>query len=87
MPLQKQGILRRGGKNTEKKYEKKKKKLHYWDNHNGVITQLEAGILECEVKCVLGSIPTNKASGGDEIPVELFQILNGDSVKVLHSIC
>ena len=88
MPLQKQGILRRGGKNTEKKYEKKKKKqLHYRDNHNGVITQLEPGILECEVKCVLGSIPTNKASGGDEIPVELFQILKDDSVKVLHSIC
>ena len=64
----------------------KKKKLHYPDNHNSVITQLEPGILECEVKCILGSITTNKASGGDEIPVELFQILKDDSVKVLHSI-
>ena len=57
------------------------------DNHNGVITHLESDILECEVKWVLGSITTNKASGGDGIPAELFQILKNDSVKVLHSIC
>ena len=57
------------------------------DNHNGVITHLEPDILECEVKWALESITTNKASGGDEIPVELFQILNDDAVKVLHSIC
>ena len=65
-----------------------KKDLHDPDNHNGVIThtQLEPDILECEAKWALGSITTNKASGGDGIPVELFQILN-DAVKVLHSIC
>ena len=57
------------------------------DNHDGVITHLEADILECEVKWALGSITTNKASGGDGIPVELFQILKVDAVKVLHSIC
>ena len=57
------------------------------DNHDGVITHLEPDILECEVKWALGSITTNKASGGDEIPVELFQILKDDAVKVLHSIC
>ena len=62
-----------------------KKDLHDPDNHNGVITHLEPDILECEVKWVLGSIMTNKASGGDGIPVELFQILKDDSVKVLHS--
>ena len=56
-------------------------------NHNGVITHLEPDILEWEVKLVLGSITTNKASGGDGIPVELFQILKDDAVKVLHSIC
>ena len=56
------------------------------DNHNGVITHLESDILQCEVKWALGSI-TNKASGGEEIPVELFQILKDDAVKVLHSIC
>ena len=64
-----------------------KKSLHDPDNHNGVITHLEPDILEYEVKWVLGSITTNKASGGDGIPVELFQILKGDAVKVLHSIC
>ena len=64
-----------------------KKDLHDPDNHNGVITQLEPDILECEVKWVLGSITTNKASGGDGIPVELFQILKDAAVKVLHSIC
>ena len=57
------------------------------DNHDGVITHLEPYILECEVKWALESITTNKASGGDGIPVELFQILNDDAVKVLHSIC
>ena len=61
-----------------------KKDLHDLDNHDGVITHLEPDILECEVKWV---ITTNKASGGDGIPVELFQILEGDAVKVLHSIC
>ena len=57
------------------------------DNHDGVITDLEPGILECEVKWALESITTNKASGSDRIPVELFQILKDDAVKVLHSIC
>ena len=56
-------------------------------NHDGVITHLEPDILECEVKWALGSIPMNKASGGDRIPVELFQILKDDAVKVLHSVC
>ena len=64
-----------------------KKDLNDPNNHNGVITQLEPGSLECEVKWALGSMTTNKASGGDGIPVDLFQILNDDSVKVLHSIC
>ena len=62
------------------------KDLHDPDNHNGVITQLEPDILECKVKWALGSITTNKASGGNGIPVELFQILKDDAVKVLHSI-
>ena len=61
--------------------------LHDPDNHDGVITHLEPDILECEVKWALESITTNKASGGDGIPVELFQILKDDAVKVLHSIC
>ena len=61
--------------------------LHDPDNHDGVITHLEPDILECEVKQAIGSITMNKASGGDGILVELFQILKGDSVKVLHSIC
>ena len=61
--------------------------LHDPDNHHGVITHLEPDILECKVKWASGSITTNKASGGDEIPVELFQILKDDAVKVLHSIC
>ena len=64
-----------------------KKDLHYPDNQIGVITHLEPDILECEIKWALGSITTNKASGGDGIPVELFQILNDDAMKVLHSIC
>ena len=61
--------------------------LHDPDNHDGVITHLEPDILECEVKWTLGSITTRKASGGDRIPVELFQIKKDDAVKVLHSIC
>ena len=64
-----------------------KKDLHEQDNHDGVITHLEPDILECEVKWALQSNTTNKASGGDGIPVELFQILKDDAVKVLHSIC
>ena len=77
-------IKKRWQENTEELY---KKDLHDQDNHNGVITHLEPDILECEVKRALGSITTNKASGGDGIPVELFQILKDDAVKVLHSIC
>ena len=69
---------------TEELY---KKDLQDPDNHNGVITHLEPDILEWEVKWALGSITMNKASGGDGIPVELFQILKDDAVKVLHSIC
>ena len=64
-----------------------KKDLHDQNNHDGVITHLEPDILECEVKWTLGSITRSKASGGDGIPVELFQILKDDAVKVLHSIC
>ena len=81
----KQKILRRGGKNTQKNYTKKDH--HDPDNHNDVITHLEPDILECKVKWTLGSITMNKASGGDRIPVELFQILKDGAVKVLHSIC
>ena len=69
---------------TEELY---KKDLHDPDNHGGVITHLEPDILECEVKWALESITTNKASVGDGIPVELFQFLEDDAVKVLHSIC
>ena len=69
---------------TEEPY---KKDLHDPDNDDGVITHIEADILECEVKWTLGSITTNKASEGDGIPVELFQILKDDAVKELHSIC
>ena len=80
--------LRRGGKNTQKNYTKKKKKnLSDSDNHNGVATHLEPDILKCEVKGALGSITTNKASRGDGIPAKLFKILKDDAVKVLHSIC
>ena len=64
-----------------------KKDLHDPDNHDGVITHLETGILECEVKRALGNITTKKANGGDGIPVELFQIFKDDAGKVLHSIC
>ena len=77
-------IKKRWQEYTEELY---KKDLHDPDNHNGVITHLKAAILECKVKWALGSITTNKASGGDGIPVELFQILKDDAVKVLHSIC
>ena len=63
-----------------------KKDLHDPDNHDGVITQLKPDMLECEVKWALGSITTNKASGGDGIPAELFQVLKDDAVKGLHSI-
>ena len=69
---------------TEKLY---RKYLHDPDNHDGVIIHLEPDILKCEVKWALGSITMNKASGGDGIPVELFQILKDDAVKVLHSVC
>ena len=77
-------IKKRWQEYTEELY---KKDLHDPDNHNGVITHLESDILECEVKWALESITTNKASGGDGIPAELFQILKDDAVKVLHSIC
>ena len=76
-------------KKRQKEYtgELYKEDLQDPDNHNGVITHLEPDILECEVTWALESITTNKASGGDGIPVELFQILKDDAVKVLHSIC
>ena len=77
-------IKKRWQEYTEELY---KKDLHDPDNHEGVITHLEPDILECEVMQALGSITTNKASGGGGIPVELFQILKDDAVKVLHSIC
>ena len=64
-----------------------KKDIHDPDNHDGMITHLEPDILECEVKGALGSITTNKASGGNGIPAELFQVLKDDAVKVLHSMC
>ena len=77
-------MLRRGNKNTEELY---KKDLHNPDNHDDVITHLEPDILKCEVKWALESITMNKTSGGDGIPLELFQILKDDAVKVLRSIC
>ena len=84
----KQDIKKRWQEYTEEIYRRiYRKDLHDPDNHNGVITHLEPEILECEVKWALGSITTNKASGGEGIPVELFQILKDDAVKVLHSIC
>ena len=64
-----------------------RKDLHNSDNHDGVITHLEPDMLECEVKWAFGSLTMNKASGGDGIPVEIFQILKDDAMKVLHSIC
>ena len=77
-------IKERWQEDTEELY---KKDLHDPDNHDGVITHLEPNILECEVNWALGSITMNKANGGDGIPVELFQILNDDALKVLYSIC
>ena len=77
-------IKKRWQKYTEELY---KKDLHDPDNHNDVMTDLEADILECKVTWALGSITMNKASGGDEIPVELFQILTDDALEVLHAIC
>ena len=77
-------IKKRWQEYTEELY---KKDLHDQDNHDGMITHLESDILECEVKRALESITMNKASGGDGIQVELFQILKDDAVKVLHSIC
>ena len=79
-----ENIKKRWQEYTEELY---KKELQDPDNHDGVITHLEPDILECEVKWVLGSITTNKASGGEGIPVELLQILKDDAVKVLHAIC
>ena len=80
----KEDIKKRWQENTEELY---KKDLHDTGNHNGVITHLEPDILEFELKWALGSISMNKASESDRIPVELFQILKYDAVKVLHSIC
>ena len=77
-------IKKRGQEHTEELY---KKDLHDPDNDDGMITHLEPDILECEVKWALGSITTNKASQGDGIPVELFQIQKDDAMKVLHSVC
>ena len=83
-PTEADHIKKRWQEYTEKL---SKKHLHDPDNHNGVITHLEPDILEGEVKCALGSTTTNKASGGYGIPVELFQILKDDAMKVLHLIC
>ena len=82
--METEDIKKRWQEYTEELY---KKDLHDPDNHDGVITHLEPDILECEVKQALESITTNKAGGGDGIPVELFQILKDDVVKVLHSVC
>ena len=82
-PTEAEGIKKRWQEYTELC----KKDLHNSDNHNGVITHLKPDILECKVKWALGSITMNKASGGDGIPVELFQILKDDALKVLYSIC
>ena len=79
-----EAIKKRWQEYTDELY---KKGLNDPGNHDGVITQLEADILDCEVKWALGRITMNKASGGDRIPIELFQILKDDAVKVLHSIC
>ena len=84
MDLTKAEDIKRWQEYTEELY---KKDLHDPDNHDGVITDLEPGILECEVKWALESITTNTASGCDRIPVELFQILKDDAMNVLHSIC
>ena len=79
-----EAIKKRWQEYTEELY---KKQLHDPDDHDGVITHLEPDILECKVKWALGSVTMNKASGGDVIPVELFQILKDDGAKVLHSLC
>ena len=84
MDLTEAGVKKRWQEYTEELH---KKDLNDPDNHDGVITHLEPDILECEVKWALGSITTNKVSGGDGIPLELFQILKDNAVKVLHSIC
>ena len=84
MHLKEADNIKRWQEYTEELY---KKDLHDPDNHNGVITHLEPDILEGEIKWALGSITTNKASGGDGIPAELFQVLENDSIKVLHSEC
>ena len=82
-PTEAEDIKKRWQEYTEELY---KKDLHNPDNHDGVITNLEPDILECEVKRALGSISTNKDSGGDGIPVDLFQVLKDDAVKVLQPI-
>ena len=82
--IEAEDIKKRWQEDTEELY---KTDLHNPDNHNGVITHLEPDILECKVKWALGGTTMNKASGDDGIPVELFQILKDDAVKVLHSIC
>ena len=79
-----ENIKKRWQEYTEQLY---KKELHDPDKHNGVISHLEPDILDCEAKWALGSITSNKASGGDGIPVELFRILKDEVVKVLHTIC
>ena len=86
------GMVLREGKDIKKRWQEYteaifRKDLHDPDKHEGVITHREPDILECEVKWALGNITMNKASGADEIPVELFQILKDDAVKVLHSTC
>ena len=84
MDLTEEKIVRRGGKNTQKKY---KKDFHDPENHDGVITHIALDILGCKVKWAFGSITMNKASGDDGLPAELFQILKDYIVKVLHSVC
>ena len=83
-PAEAEDIKKRWQEYTGKLY---KNDLHDPDNHDDMITHLEPDSLECKVKWALGSITTNKASGGDGIPIELFQILKDDAVKMLHSIC
>ena len=83
-PTEAEDIKKRWQEYTQELY---KKDLHDPDNHDGVLTHLEPDILECEVKRAVGSITTNKANGGDGIPVQLVQILKDDAAKVLHSIC
>ena len=83
-PTEAEEIKKRWQEYTKELY---KKDLNDPDNHDGVVTPLEPGILECEVKWALGRITTNKVSGGDRIPAELFQTLKDDAVEMLHSIC